>query len=263
MGFRRFFMDGLKIEKLDDNLYCFEETGSDAVDAYFVVGSDRAVMIDTLMTLTGLYAEARALSPLPIDVVIAHGHPDHCGRGTEEFKVAGCTIYLDSRDEKVISDMGFAVYPRGFFTDLRTRRCFDLGDTVLELISLPGHTPGSAMLLDRERQRLYSSDSLGSGSIWMQLDHSRPLHEYADNLRDLYAMLKPLTNLRIHPGHRYQSPQPLGLDYLVDLLEAVDLVLAGKATGIPAVVDRETLHMEFLELKHKRMLGLAYDPQNL
>jgi glyoxylase-like metal-dependent hydrolase (beta-lactamase superfamily II) len=256
-------MDGLAIEKLDDNLYCFEETGSDAVDAYLVIGTQRAVIVDTLMTLTGLYAKTRTLSSLPLDVVIAHGHPDHCGKGTGEFKDAGCTVYLDSRDEKVISAMGFAAYPRGFFTDLRTLRRLDLGDTVLEVISLPGHTPGSAMLLDRERQRLYSSDSLGSGSIWMQLDHSRPLHEYAVNLRDLYADLKPLTKLRIYPGHRYQSPQPLGLEYLADLLEAVELILAGKAQGTPALVDRGNLHMEFLELKHKRMLGLAYNPRNL
>jgi hypothetical protein len=57
--------------------------------------------------------------------------------------------------------------------------------------------------------------------------------------------------------------KPLGMDYLADLLEAVELILAGKAKGNPVIVDRGTLHMEFLELKHKRMLGLAYDPRNL
>jgi glyoxylase-like metal-dependent hydrolase (beta-lactamase superfamily II) len=172
-------------------------------------------------------------------------------------------VYLDSRDETIISEMGFAAYPEGFFTDLRTAGPFDLGGTVLEPISLPGHTPGSAMLLDRQRQRLYSSDTLGSGAIWMQLGHSRPLREYAAGLREVYAGLKPLENLVIYPGHRYQSPQPLGLDYVADLLEAVELILEGKARGEPAVVDRGPLHMEFLELKHKSMWGLAYNPHNL
>jgi glyoxylase-like metal-dependent hydrolase (beta-lactamase superfamily II) len=194
-------MGGLAVEQLDNNLYCFEETGSDAVDAYLVIGEERAVMVDTLMTLTGLYARARALTLLPIDVVIAHGHPDHCGKGTSEFKDAGCTVYLDGRDEKVIREMGFAVYPEGFFTDLRTVERFDLGSMALEVISLPGHTPGSVMLLDRQRQRLYSSDTLGSGAIWMQLDHSRPLHEYAANLAEVYAGLKQMENLVISiPG---------------------------------------------------------------
>jgi glyoxylase-like metal-dependent hydrolase (beta-lactamase superfamily II) len=254
---------GLQIEKLEDGLYCFEETGTDAVNAYMVVGEKKAVMIDTLMSLTGLYAEARKLSPLPLDVIIAHGHPDHCGKGTGEFKESGCMVYLDNRDEAVIRGMGFAQYPDGFFTDLRPITRFDLGGTVLEVISLPGHTPGSVMLLDRRRQRLYSSDSLGSGAIWMQLEHSRPLHEYAAMLREVYTGLMPLTNLTIYPGHRYQSPQPMRLSYVADLLEAAELIAAGKAAGKPAVVDRGEMHLEFLEFTHKSMRGLAYNPHNL
>jgi glyoxylase-like metal-dependent hydrolase (beta-lactamase superfamily II) len=256
-------MGGLQIEKLEDNLYCFEETGSDAVDAYLVIGEKRALMIDTLMSLEGLYAEARKLSPLPIDVVIAHGHPDHCGKGTGEFKDAGCAIYMDMRDVGVIKKMGFADYPPDFFTPLSPVKQFDLGATVLEVISLPGHTPGSVMLFDSQRQRLYSSDSVGSGPIWMQLDHCTPLHEYLERLKTVYAGLTPYPRLTIYPGHRYQSPQPLGLGYIADLIETAELIVSGKAVGQPVVVERPGLRLEFLELKHKSMLGLAYNPDNL
>jgi glyoxylase-like metal-dependent hydrolase (beta-lactamase superfamily II) len=254
------FPVGLAIGKMEDNVYFFEETGA-RVDAYLIIGEKRAVMIDTLQNLQGLYAAARMITSLPIDVVINHGHVDHCGKSTMEFKDAGCTIYMDQRDEAVIKEMGFAEYPEGFFTDLRTVKEFDLGGTVLEVISLPGHTPGSAMLLDRARQRLYSSDSLGSGLIWLQMTHSLPLHEYAAILRTVYMDLSTMPDLAINPGHRSQSTMPMRLSYVADLLEAAELISAGNAVGAPRTINRRDFQ-SYLQLEHKSV-RLAYNADNL
>jgi glyoxylase-like metal-dependent hydrolase (beta-lactamase superfamily II) len=254
-------MSTLSVEKLDTNLYRFEESSDN--DAYFVIGEKGALMIDALESAEGLYGKARELTGLPISVVIAHGHGDHCGPGVREFAAAGCTVYMDKRDEPVLTEMGAGPFPPGFFTGLEGLSRFDLGGITLEIMPLPGHTPGSVMLLDRANRRLFSSDSIGSGPIWMQLSHSLPLHEFRDNLKAVYEDLKQYGDLRVFCGHRKQSPKPLTLDYVADVLETSELILSGREQGEEQSVDYGDLHMEFLVLKHKSMLGFCYDPKKL
>ncbi|GHV67245.1 MBL fold metallo-hydrolase [Spirochaetia bacterium] len=256
-------MNVLSVEKLEDELYRFEEVSDNCVDAYFIVGEKRALMIDALQSVEGLYQKAREITPLPIDVVIAHGHGDHCGPGIREFKEAGCGIYMDRRDEPVLAEMGRGPFPKDFFTELKGIRQFDLGLTILDVIPLSGHTPGSVMLLDRQRRRLFSSDSIGSGPIWMQLSHSLPLHVFRDNLKPVYEDLQKYRDLVIFCGHRKQSPNPLSLEYLGDVLETAELILSNKETGESQSIHYGNLPMNFLSLKHKSMLGFCYDPAKL
>jgi glyoxylase-like metal-dependent hydrolase (beta-lactamase superfamily II) len=256
-------MNTLSIEKLASGLYRFEELSDNCVGAYFVIGETRAIMIDALQSVTGMYEKAREITGLPIDVIIAHGHGDHCGPAVVEFRQAGCTVYMDKRDELVLAEMGDAPFPAGFFTELRGIKQFDLGGTVLELLPLPGHTPGSVMLFDRERRWLFSSDSVGSGPIWMQLSHSLPLSEYRDNLKKVYWELKQYPDISIFCGHRKQSPQPLDTAYIADVLETAELILSGREKGEPQSIHYENLEMDFLVLKHKSMLGFCYNPDRL
>ncbi|MDR0554655.1 MAG: MBL fold metallo-hydrolase [Treponema sp.] len=256
-------MNTLSVEKLDEGLYSFEEVSGNSVNAYFVIGEKRALMIDALESLEGLYAEARKLTGLPLDVVIAHGHGDHCGPGAGEFAAAGCKVYMDRRDEAILAETGSVRFPAGFFTELKGIERFDLGETVLELIPLPGHTPGSVMLLDREKRRLFSSDSVGSGPIWMQLPHSLPLHVYYENLKGVYGDLKQYDDLTVLCGHRRQSPHKLTINYIGDVLETAELILSGKEKGETLSVDYGDLHMDSRIVKHKSMLGFFYNPDNL
>ncbi|MCL1909472.1 MAG: MBL fold metallo-hydrolase, partial [Kiritimatiellaeota bacterium] len=68
------------------------------VDAYLVTGEKRALLVDTLAGATGLYKLVRELTPLPLDVVVTHGHGDHAGASLIEFDDAGCDIFMDARD---------------------------------------------------------------------------------------------------------------------------------------------------------------------
>jgi glyoxylase-like metal-dependent hydrolase (beta-lactamase superfamily II) len=253
-------MNSLSVEKLDSGLYRFEELSCNCVDAYFVIGEKRAIMIDALQSVTGMYEKAREITGLSIDVIIAHGHGDHCGPAAREFRQAGCTVYMDKRDEPVLAEMGDGSFPTDFFTELRGIKQFDLGGTVLDLIPLPGHTPGSVMLLDRERRRLFSSDSIGSGPIWIQLSHSLPLSEYHDNLKKVYEEFKQYPDISIFCGHHKQSPQSLGAAYIADVLETSELILSGREKGEPQSIHYENFQMDFLVLKHKSMLGFCYNP---
>ena len=51
----------------------------------------------------------------------------------------------------------------------------------LEVISLPGHTPGEICLLLKEKRILFTGDSINH-HLWMQLEESLPLRIFLENL---------------------------------------------------------------------------------
>ena len=69
------------------NVYRFCEPNPEApVDAYLVVGTQRALLIDALETATGVLQAVRGLTDLPVALAITHGHCDHAGAALEEFE---------------------------------------------------------------------------------------------------------------------------------------------------------------------------------
>ncbi|MDR0642806.1 MAG: MBL fold metallo-hydrolase, partial [Treponema sp.] len=202
------------IELQDGAVWQFREDlgGGHSVDAWLVAGERRVLLIDALQFAKGVYAKIRDCSPLPVDVLIAHGHGDHTGPAMGEIKEAGGKVYIHSADIPLVSAGG--EYPAGFFDPLGEGQTFDLGGIVLEPLVVPGHTPGSLLALERKRRWLFSSDTIGSGPFWVQLPHSSPLHELRDHIKTLYDDVKQYPDLLIYPGHCYQSPVQLGLPYI-------------------------------------------------
>jgi glyoxylase-like metal-dependent hydrolase (beta-lactamase superfamily II) len=255
----------LKVKKIEDNIYWFNEiTERQNVDAYLVIGTAKALMIDCLMEATGVYAKTRELTSLPVDLLVTHGHGDHCGKSVQEFKDAGCTIYMDLADLPLLVQRG-REFPKGFFAAIDPAGgCFDLGGVTLEVIHFPGHTPGSVVVLDRKRHILFSSDGAGAGIIWLWLPASLSLHEFRDNIKALYDELKQYPDLRIYPGHRHQEPdKPLGLKYLDDVYETAKRVISGELTGQLVNHNLHDRQVEFYKTGYKSMYGFCYNPANL
>ena len=88
----------------------------------------------------------------------------------------------------------------------------DLGGRELEAIALPGHTPGSMALLDRQTGRLYSGDSIQDGRIFM-FGPMRNLPAYILGLRRLSAMKERITE--IYPSHASCPVPPSLIDELI------------------------------------------------
>ena len=51
---------------------------------------------------------------------------------------------------------------------VRDGNSIDLGGRRLEVIEIPGHTPGSIAILDVERRILFSGDTVQDGSIFLR-----------------------------------------------------------------------------------------------
>ena len=92
--------------KINEQLYEFTELSDLAgngvkvpyVDAYLLIGTKRAALIDALQYSKGLYEEVRKYTDLPLDILITHGHGDHAGCSLKEFADAGCKIYMCMED---------------------------------------------------------------------------------------------------------------------------------------------------------------------
>jgi glyoxylase-like metal-dependent hydrolase (beta-lactamase superfamily II) len=89
----------------------------------------------------------------------------------------------------------------------------DLGDRCFEVVHLPGHTPGSAGLLDRAAGVLFTGDVLYDGELLDELPESS-IDDYQVSMRRLLALDIDVA----YPGHEQPLSQEdvrrLGSAYL-------------------------------------------------
>lgn len=238
--------DWFTVHTLDAGLWAIEDHGRDT--CYLVAGRERALLIDTGWGIGDLPALAASLTPLPLTVVNTHGHPDHATGNAQfaEVHIAAADLPLTRHDwtpqqrARILGELLGGEFPPGFdaarwgraahtrLIPIAEGHRFDLGGRVLETLALPGHTPGSLCLLDRDARRLFSGDSLLAGTLWLHLDESLPLRAYRAALERLRAHADAFDTLL--PGHGL--PLPAGA-LLEDLIAGIGRILAGESTGEP------------------------------
>ena len=152
--------DGMKVWNIIDY---------DSDKMYLVKGTKSALLIDAGMApadADDLYAYACKLAGTKeVDLYISHGHPDHTQQ-IGDFVKAGRKVYINEKDiPMAIAGIKDETVKNSLteknFTCIEEGYQFDLGDVKLDNYDVPGHTPGSMVLLDKEHNILYSSDQLG------------------------------------------------------------------------------------------------------
>ena len=207
------------------NYYQIEDLGGyyrigspEAVFSYLVIGTERAMLIDTGYGLDNLAAAVREMTDLPLVIVNTHGHCDHVG-GNALFDVpcymhpadwplaeAHCAPDFRRADaERLSQSVNFATgeifsaLPEGFdveqYVSLGTGELreahegmsFDLGGTVLELIETPGHTAGGISVLWREKRVLFIGDA-ANFFVWLFCKESTGKASYLNMLNKIDAL---------------------------------------------------------------------------
>ena len=205
---------------------------------YLVIGQERAVLVDAGWDETGdLPGLCRELAgDRPVDLIVAHGHPDHIAQ-TDRFLQAGCKVYIPYADEQIARGFGWET-PFCQYHDLTGGMTFDLGGTTLQTYHIPGHTPGSVVLVDRETGDLFASDSFGSNrryipdSAWLQLSG----YSLETCLRSLETFIQQVGEKcqRIFTGHNDEILN--ANDYLSTLRAALQkAVVSGNAALVPSL----------------------------
>lgn len=131
--------------------------GKATTNSYLVVGSEQALLFDLAVDEPGVKEYAEKLAGIPVMLVLSHGHYDHIFH-MERFKEA----WLHEKDAPLLDGSLFGtkkIEPCPKLHYLKHGDVINLGDRFLDVIHIPGHTPGSILLLDRQTRVLLSGDT--------------------------------------------------------------------------------------------------------
>ncbi len=204
------------IRNIAENIWAIEQRG---VRAFLLVGQDNAILVDTCFG-GDIRAACQSITDNPITLITTHSDPDHIGCD-QQFP----TQYLHSaefaRYESRSKSAPHAV-------PVQEGDVFRVGEYQLEVILIPGHTPGSIALLDRKHHFLISGDTVQSGCIYMHGD-GRDLPQFRESIAKLEQMRQEGLFDTVFPSH---GEAVVTADILGDHLALADEVLSGSA--IPA-----------------------------
>jgi glyoxylase-like metal-dependent hydrolase (beta-lactamase superfamily II) len=203
---------------------------------WHVRGRDRDLVIDTGLGVCSLRDFARDILDKPVAALATHAHIDHVGshhefeeciahpmeaeglaRAARDATLAGnvfdpadvSTLAIPTDGAYQLSGPMLTALPHASY-DLRSYRLLpprvtrlvedgdviDLGNRVLEVLHLPGHSPGSIGLLERSTRTLFSGDAIYDGPLIDNLSHS----SIADYRRTMQR-LRGLPVEAVHAGH--------------------------------------------------------------
>ena len=161
--------------------HVIEESGGTLVRMFLFEGEAEALLVDAGFGGGDLKAFVSTLTDKPVrSVILTHADPDHTG---------GCNQF-----EHVLmhpSELALCV-ARGKPDPARAVPVWEgdrlrVGGRTLEVVLIPGHTPGSIALLDRENRVLLGGDSVQSGLIFM-FGEGRSLPAFVRSMEKLLAM---------------------------------------------------------------------------
>ncbi|MGH9536464.1 MAG: MBL fold metallo-hydrolase [Terriglobales bacterium] len=238
----------------------YEPHQSEEIISYLILGAKRAVLFDTGMGISNIKAVAEGLTSLPIAVVNSHTHNDHVGDNWRFEDVYGMDTDFtranakgskaDAQAEIAPGEICGNLPPAFDAADYATRPFhishwihdhdkIDLGERVLEVISVPGHTPDAIALLDEKNGLLFTGDTFYPGPIWLFRPET-DLDAYLASVKKL-ALLSPRVQLLL-PAHNEPVAEP---DNLPRVVEAMEEVRNGKVRGLPKDGNQEYVFSGF------------------
>lgn len=216
---------------------------------WHVRGRDGDLVVDTGMGIASLHESFPDLFDRDPLAFVTHGHYDHTG-GAHAFPRRTCHVaeapMLSEPEEATLLTAelpesfadalaadepggvappclidtvptadydvsAYAVLSAPVDAPLRDGDQIDLGDRCFEVVHLPGHTPGSAALLDAANGVLFTGDVLYDGELLDELPES-DIDSYVTSMRRLAALDVQVA----YPGHE----QPLSGDDVQRLASA-------------------------------------------
>lgn len=216
------------------------------VISYLIVGSNRNILFDTGMGMSSISEVVKRISSLPVVVINSHTHYDHIGGNyefdtvyavdtayTQQHALAGwphATVAQEVTSEAFCADklpgLDTAIYAIKPYKDKIKRYLHDgdtlqLGNRILEVMQVPGHTPDCLALLDREHGYLWTGDMYYEARIWLFMDGT-DLNAYEQSISRFANLASSLRS--VFPAHNKPVANP---KHLLDLTTAFDSIRTG------------------------------------
>ena len=212
---------------------------------WHIRGRDRDLLLDSGMGVLSLKEQVALVTEKPLLCVASHSRFDHVGGHYEfderlihaaEADILTAPDRMNTVIESYVKPEIFTAAPfEGFDPDDYTIRPapptrtiaegdkLDLGDRALEVLHLPGHSPGCIALWEAATETLYSGDVVYDGELYDDVYHSA-VDDYIVSME----RLRGLPARTVHGGH-YAS---FGRDRLLVLIE--DYLAGKRSPGCPA-----------------------------
>lgn len=200
---------------ISDGFWSIEENG---VRSFLIEGIAKAMLVDTGLGTGDIKSFAESLTTLPIFLINTHTDKDHigCNDSFEKVKMHPAEVsYYQIKKPGNHTVVEF----------VNEGEVIDLGNRQFEIIHIPGHTPGSIVLFDRNNKLLLSGDSVQSSAIFM-FGEGRNINTYIESLKKLEAMISDFVT--ILPSH---GKIPLKAAIIPELIEGAQKVVNGAIAG--------------------------------
>lgn len=188
----------------------------DGVRFFLLVGTERALLVDSGMQTRDAKEIAESLTDLPVELLNTHTDRDHTG-SNDEFPYAYMSL-SECANYRVPGKLSGKVRP------VWDGDVLDLGERPLKIVALPGHTPGSIALLDVKYRALISGDPIQDGRVFM-FGPQRDLCAYCHSLDRLMTMTDQFDE--IYPSH---GTFPVTKDILPGLRAGAEAILKGEGS---------------------------------
>ena len=214
---------------------------------YLIEGKERAILIDTCLGVGNLRKFVEQLTDKPVTVLLTHGHVDHA-MGAPEFD----EVYMNLLDTKIYESMNSLEERKGYiqanlggtlpdfspeeyvasspadFHDLKDGQIFDLGDMYVEVYALPGHTPGTMVMLIPEEKILILGDACNNATFLFD-ENSLTVEEYRENLLHIQRKLEGRFDTTCLCHHVIWASK----DMINSVIEVCDEIMKDQADDVP------------------------------
>lgn len=179
----------------------------DAMGVCFTLlcGSERALLVDTGYGLHDVSAFVKTLTDLPVDVLLTHGHHDHVlgarwfakTRMFAEDQADFARYTCPEKRQEILGQAagkGLACDESAYVSAVipmplpAEEGSVDLGGLTVEVLHVPGHTPGSAVCYVPEHKLLLTADNWNP-CTWLFFPAALPAEEFRKNQLDRLAPL--------------------------------------------------------------------------
>lgn len=153
------------------------EFGVPSGNSWLIVGSHKAVVIDSCAPVQGFREYVESIVDVPVELVLSHGHFDHTYMVCEFSE-----IWMHREDEPLLHGyLGFPCYenPPSSVQYLEEGDVIDLGNRQLLVYHIAGHSNGSIMLLDARTRILFAGDSIARRLLLYDVDVKKIEHYFS------------------------------------------------------------------------------------
>ncbi|MBP5657811.1 MAG: MBL fold metallo-hydrolase [Clostridia bacterium] len=203
------------MKELYKNTWCELDGG---VRIFLLAGSERALAIDTGMRVPDVRGMISAHTGLPCALLNTHADRDHI---SSNFQFEDIFMHAS----EIAYYRSVSCGPEKNIIPVFGGDKIDLGGRELEIIHLPGHTPGSVTVLDNRGRCLIGGDPVQEDGDIFMFGPQRDMRAYIESLKRLDKMDD---FDYIFPSH---ANEKVSRSVIPKLISGAEAILAGKIKG--------------------------------